>query len=532
MKQLLFGLTAREKLIKGVNVVAEAVGSTLGPKGNNVALGNDYGFPRVVHDGVSVAKEIELVDPFEDMGAQLVKGAAERTNDVAGDGTTTATILAQSMVNEGMKAIKGPFLGKGSNPMLLKKGIDKAVTLVVENLKAMAIPVKDDEWEKVATISSQSQVIGKIVAEANKAVGKDGVIDVQEGNDIEIKVEVKEGMEFDRGYRSPFFMTNGDTGEAEVNDPSILLCDFRIYNSADLIPFLTEFIKHNKNLVIIAEDIEHDALRFLVTNHMKHNINCLCIKSPGFGERRKDWLRDIAFITGATLISADTGKALAKVKMSDLGSAKKVVSDKDKTRIVDGKGKKSEIEKRIKAVRVELKKAKNNFEKNNISERLAKLTGGCAVITAGASSSIEMTEIKERIIDAVNALQSAIEEGIVVGGEMALYYATAGLLDLPYETQDEKTGIMIVAQACLAPFKRLISNSGYTQKDLQTYINNGDFVPGHTGFDVMDGAWKDLLESGVIDPVKVTRNAIENAASVATMILTTNTLVVPVKEKV
>lgn len=530
MKQLLFGLSAREKLVKGVNVVAEAVGSTLGPKGSNVALGTDFGYPRVVHDGVSVAKEIDLVDPYEDMGAQLVKGAAQRTNDEAGDGTTTATILAQSMVNQGMKAIKGSWSNKGANPMILNKGINMAVKQVVGNLKGMAKPVTQDEWEKVATISSQSEVIGKIVAEATKKVGPDGVIDVQEGSDIETKLEVKEGMEFARGYKSPYFMTNVDTLEAIQTDVSILLCDFRIFNSADLIPFLTEFVKESKNLVIIAEDIEHDALRFLVTNHMKHNINCICIKSPGFGERRKDWLRDIAFLTGATVISEETGKSLTKVTIKDLGFAKRVVATKDKTRIVEGAGKKKEIEKRIKQVKLELKKATNDFEKNNVKERLAKLSGGVAVITAGAPSEVEMREVKERIIDAVNATQSAIEEGIVVGGEMALYYATAGLSALPTSSDDEARGVEIVQEACKTPFARLILNSGYDLEEIRDYIENGQFIEDRTGFDVMDGQWKDLLESGVIDPVKVTRNAIENAASVATMILTTNTLVVLVKE--
>lgn len=514
MKKLLFGLEAREKLVKGVNVLAEAVGSTLGPLGSNVSLGSDMGYPKVVHDGVTVAREVDLVDPFEDMGAQLVKGAAQRTNDVAGDGTTTATILAQAIVNMGMKAIKGSWGKPGINPMVLKKQIDEDVEKIVDNLKEMATPVTKEDYVKVATVSSQSEKIGKIVAEAIEKVGADGVIDVEAGNDFETTIEVKDGMEFDKGFISPYFLTDTDTLEANITDPYILLCDFKIYSQNELLPFLEKFIKVSKNIVIIAESVEGDALKFLVTNRIKGNLNVNCIKSPGYGERRKDWLRDIAFLTGAKVLSGDTGKSLASVSIEDLGRAKKITSSKDKTKIIDGKGDKKEIAKRIKQVKLELKKAKLDFQKREIKQRLAKLTGGIAMITAGASSEVEMREIKERIIDAVGATQSAIEEGVVIGGEMALYYASADVS-------------RFMQEVCQAPWKRLINNSGYILKDV---VDRMTQTLGQVGFNVVRGGWEPLAKNGIIDPVKVTINALKNATSVATMILTTNVLVTPVKE--
>lgn len=512
MKKILFGNEAREKLVAGVNKLADAVGSTLGPKANNVAIGNDFGFPNVVHDGVTVARSIDLEDPYEDMGAQLVKGAAQRTNDVAGDGTTTATILAQSIVNQGMEAIK-----RGANAMVLNKEINASVDKVIANLKEMAVPVTKEDYKKVATISAQSESIGAIVAEAIKKVGADGVVDVQEGSDFETSIEIKDGMEFDRGYSSPYFLTNTDTLEAVVTDPYILLLDFKVYSATELMPFLEKFIQTSKNLVIISEAIEGEALRLLIKNKLGGaNLNVLCVKAPGFGERRKDWLNDIAFLTGARVIASDTGEALKNVEISDLGKAKKVVSTKDKTKIVDGMGNKKDLAKRIKVVQLELKKTKEAFKRHEIKQRLAKLTGGIAVITAGASSEVEMGEIKERIIDAVNATQSAIEEGVVVGGEMALYYAS-------------DCDSLIVQKACTEPWKRLVENSGY---DLRQVVKGFDDLDSsrQLGFNVMTGEWGDILMEGVIDPVKVTINALKNAASVATMILTTNTLVVPVKE--
>ena len=529
-KLITFNNEAREKLLKGVNILAEAVASTLGPKGQNVALDMEWDQPKVVHDGVTVAREIDLPDPFENMGAQLVKGAAQRTNDVAGDGTTTATILAQSIVNDGAREVK-----RGANPMILKQGIDWASEIVVEGLKQLSKPVTPTDYEKVATISAQNLKIGKIIAEAVNKVGKDGVITVEEGNDFETTLEVKEGMEFDKGYISPFFMTNTDTMEANIRDAYILLADFRIYSQQEIIAFLENFIKVSKDLVIIAESVEGEALRFLVTNRIKGHLNVLCIKSPGFGERRKDWLRDIAFLTGAKLLSDESGKSLANVKIEDLGRATLVTSDKESTIIVGGKGKKKEIEKRVKQMKVELKKARNQHEKDLIQERLAKMTGGVAVITAGAATELEMRENKERIIDAVNATQSAIDEGVVPGGEVALLYAGTSLVEpinsLP--KGDFKTGANIVASALYKPFYRLITNSGYSQKQVQRLLGTDMAYgePNRVGFDVMSGQVVDMLGAGIIDPVKVTRNALLNASSVAGIILTTNTLVTPIKEK-
>lgn len=513
MKKVLFGNEAREKLVKGVNVLAEAVGSTLGPKGSNVAMTEGMGYPHVVHDGVTVARSIDLEDPFEDMGAQLVKGAAQRTNDVAGDGTTTSTILAQSIVNQGMAAIK-----KGANPMVLKAEIDQAVEQVITNLRAMAVPVTKEDYKKVATISAQNEKIGEIVAEAISKVGADGVVDVAEGSEFETTIEVKDGMEFDRGYLSPYFLTDTTTLEAVIHDAYILLCDFRINTTNELIPFLEKFIKVSKNIVIVAEHVEGEALRFLVHNRIKGNLNVVAVKAPGYGERRKDWLMDLSFLTGGKVLSEETGKSLTNVSVKDLGRAKKVVCSKDKTKIVDGAGNKKEITKRIKQVQTELKKAKSDFEKKNIKERLAKLTGGIAVITAGASSEVEMREVKERIIDAVNATQSAIAEGVVIGGEMALPYAYEGVKS------------EIINTALTAPLQKLIDNSGYDRKKVLKQGKDAYGTP-NMGFDVMTGEWVNLLEKGIIDPVKVTINAIKNAASVATMILTTNTLVAPVKDK-
>lgn len=523
-KKIIFGNDARNKLVEGVNILADAVASTLGPKGQNVAFNNEWGIPKVVHDGVTVAGEINLVDPFQDVGAQLVKGAAQRTNDIAGDGTTTSTILAQALVNDGVRMAK-----KGANPMVMRAGMDAACSLIEKRLTAIANPIKPEDYVKVATISAQDSKIGEIIADAVQKVGVDGVIDVQEGTDFEITVDVKEGMEFNRGYLSPFFSTDQETLEAVVDSPRILLADFRIYNHEPLVKFIeTQLMRETKNLVIIAESVEGSALKVLVHNtYVTKKLQVIALKAPGFGDRQKQWLRDIAALTGATVLSEDTGKSIENLELKDLGKASYVKSTPKTTTIVGGAGTKKEIEKRVKQIKAELKRAKSDFEKDNIKERLAKMTGGVAVITVGAATEIEMKEKKERVIDAVNATQSAIEEGIVPGGETALIYAASDLSSL-YGDKDFMTGVNIVKAALIRPLMKLVSNSGYKFKDVSRLLNRYmDFNNPVVGFDVMDGQVKDMVAAGVIDPVKVTRNALINAVSVAGIILTTNTMVTP-----
>lgn len=523
-KQLLYAEKAREKLKKGVDAVAKAVGTTLGPKGRNVALDKKWGAPSVVHDGVSVAKEIELQNPFENMGAQLVKEAADKTNDVTGDGTTTATVLAQAIVGGGIKNITA-----GANPMILITGVQKAADQVVASIKKQAQPVKDDgeKITQVATISAQNEEIGQKIAEALKKVGPNGVVTVEEGKGLEITIDYKEGMEFDKGYISPYFISNPDTMEATVEDPYILLTDKKISSIQELLPFLERFVKVSKNLVIIADEVEGEALATLVVNKLRGTFNVLAVEAPGFGDRRKEMLGDIAVLTGATIISEDVGRKLEDVTVEDLGRADRVTSDKDNTVIVGGKGNKTDIDARIKQIKAELERTTSDYDKEKLEERLAKLAGGVAVIEVGAATETEMKEKQERVKDAVAATKAAIEEGIVPGGGVVLLQAakeikTEGL------TGDELTGAEILRKALEAPTKLLAENAGVDGDVVVSEIyKRGKGV----GFNVLTGEYVDMIKVGIIDPAKVTRTAVQNAVSVATMILTTECLVTDIPEK-
>ncbi len=523
-KQLLFSDDARQKLLNGVNKLAKAVVTTLGPRGRNVALDKKWGGPSVVHDGVSVAKEIDLQDPFENMGAQMVKQAADKTNDAAGDGTTTATLLAQQMVSTGMKHITA-----GANPMLLKKGIDRAVDLVVDELARLKKDVKEAEWEKVATISAQNEEIGSKIAQALKRVGKDGVVEVEEGKTMDIEIEHKEGMEFDKGYSSPYFVTDADNMEAVIDSPYILITDQKVSAIADLLPFLEKLIKVSKNLVIIADDIDGEALATLVVNKMRGAFNVLAVKAPGFGDRRKAMLQDIAVLTGGSYISDETGRKLESVGLDDLGRADSVRSSKDLTRIVGGKGSKQAINARVAQIKTEIDRSDSDFDKEKLQERLAKLSGGVAVINVGAATEIELKELQERVKDAVGATKAAIEEGVVPGGGVALLRASKKLDGIKAESDDETVGIKIVKDALEQPVRWLAKNSGEDDGWVARQILAEKSV--NYGFNAQTLKFGDMLEMGVLDPVKVTRSALINAASVASMILTTECLVTDIPEE-
>ncbi len=523
-KALKFGSEARESLLKGINLLTDAVAITLGPKGRNVALDKKWGAPNVVHDGVTVAKEIDLEDPFENMGAQLLKEAASKTADVAGDGTTTATILAKAIVTEGLKNIQA-----GSNPMILKKGIEKAVVALVEELKKMSKKISTQgEVAQVATISAADSTIGNLIAEALEKVGKDGVITVEDGKTMDMTVDYKEGMEFDKGFVSPYFVTDTDKMEASIEDAYILITDKKISSAADLVPFLEKFVAVSKNLVIIADEVEGEALALLVVNKLRSTFNVLAVKAPGFGDRRKEMLEDIAILIGGTVISEDTGKKFESVEIDDLGRAGRVTSDKDNTLIVDGKGTKGKIEARIGQIRRELRASDSEFDKEKLQERLAKLTGGVAVINVGAATEVELKEKKERVIDAVAATKAAIEEGIVAGGEIALLRAMRVLDAVLTEGAEEKVGVEIVKKALEQPFRILIKNAGMDDGIALSKVMASN---GSMGIDVLDGQLKDLIKAGIIDPVKVTRSALQNAASVAVMVQTTEVLVTDAPEK-
>ena len=523
-KILKFNQEAREKLLKGINILTDAVATTLGPKGRNVALDKKWGAPNVVHDGVTVAKEIDLEDPFENMGAQLLKEAASKTADVAGDGTTTATILAKSIVTEGLKNIQA-----GSNPMILKKGIEKGIVALVEELKKMSKKISTQgEVAQVATISASDSTIGNLIAEALEKVGKDGVVTVEEGKTMEMTVDYKEGMEFDKGFVSPYFVSDTDKMESSIEDAYILITDKKISSAADLVPFLEKFMAVSKNLVIIADEVEGEALALLVVNKLRGTFNVLAVKAPGFGDRRKEMLEDIAILTGGSVISEDTGKKFESVEIDDLGRAGRVTSNKDNTLIVDGKGAKSKIESRIAQIRRELQSSDSEFDREKLQERLAKLTGGVAVINVGAATQVELKEKKERVIDAVAATKAAIEEGIVAGGEIALLRAAKVLDTVVVEGQEEKVGIEIVRRALEQPFRMLIKNAGMDEGIALAKIVE---ATGNMGIDVMDGVVKDLVKAGIIDPVKVTRSALQNAASVAVMVMTTEVLITDAPER-
>jgi chaperonin GroEL len=523
-KQLKFGNDARASLKTGIDIVAKAVVTTLGPKGRNIALDKKWGAPSIVHDGVSVAKEIDLPDPFENMGAQLVKEAASKTNDNAGDGTTTSTLLAQVITERGMKKVDA-----GSNPMIVKKGIEKAVEAVLAELKKQAKPIKSQsEIAQVATISAGDEVIGAKIAEALEKVGRDGVVTVEEGKGLTIDIEYKEGMEFDRGYASAYFVTNADRMEAEIENPYILLTDKKISSIQDLLPFLEKFVKVSKSLVIIADEIDGEALATLVLNKLRGSFNVLAIKAPGFGDRRKEMLEDIAVLTGGTVISDDTGRTFESMEVTDLGRADKVWADKDNARIIGGKGDKGVIDSRVESIRKQIKTVDSDFDREKLEERLAKLSGGVAQINVGAATEVELNDRKERVKDAVGATKAAVEEGIVPGGETALLRAREVLKKVSAEKGDEQVGIDIVYESLSEPIQWLAKNAGDDSDEVLKKVTGSkdyDF-----GYNALTGEYGSMTKMGIIDPVKVTRSALQNAASVAMMVLTTEGLVTDIPE--
>jgi chaperonin GroEL len=528
-KQLKFGDDARQSLSRGVNMLAKAVVTTLGPRGRNVALDKKWGAPTVVHDGVSVAKEIELEDPFENMGAQLVKEAASKTNDVAGDGTTTSTLLTQAIVNQGLKSINA-----GSNPMILKRGIEKAVDEVVKQIYKLSdsIDIKDSEKvTQIATISAADIIIGGKIAEAIMLVGKDGVITVEEGKGLDIRIDHKEGMEFDKGYASPYFAMGNEKMEAEVKDPYILITDKKISAISDLLPFLEKLVKVTKNFVIIADDVDGEALTTLVVNKLKGTFNALVIKAPGFGDRRKAMLEDIAILTGGQVVTEDMGMKLENIEIDVCGRADSVWADKEKSRIIGGKGPKKALDARIVQIKQEIDDTTSDFDREKLQERLGKLTNGVAVIEVGATTEVELKEKKERVIDAVAATKAALEEGVVAGGGVTFLKARKTLMTLKEKStlEEEKVGIDMVYRALAEPITMIAQNSGVDAGWVLRQVEENK-TPGY-GFDSITLEFGSMIKLGIIDPTKVVRTALENAASVATMILTTEALVTDLPEK-
>ena len=529
-KQLVFSEEARAKLKKGIDVMAKAVGTTLGPKGRNVALDKKWGAPTITHDGVTVAKEIELEDPYENMGAQLLKEAATKTNDVAGDGTTTATVLAHTIITEGLKNVAA-----GANPMLIKRGIEKATKAVVDSIKAQAKEItKKEDIAHVAAISANDREIGELIAEVMDKVGKDGVITVEEGKGLGFEVEYVEGMQFDRGYISPYFITDPERMEAVIEEPYILIHDKKISSAADIVPILEKLVQIGKReLVVIAEDVEGEALATLVLNKLRGTLNCLAVKAPGFGDRRKRMLEDIAILTGGTVISEEVGRKLETVTIADLGRADKVVSTKDDTTIVGGKGEEKQIKGRIEQIKAEIEKSTSDYDREKLQERLAKLAGGVAVVKVGAATEVELKEKKHRVEDALSATRAAVEEGIVPGGGVALINAIPALDEVETAYPDEATGVQILKRALEQPMRGIVENAGMdgavvveTVRRLQKEKDNPNI-----GYDVLTNEYRDMIEAGIIDPAKVTRSAVENAASIAAMILTTEALVTEIPEK-
>ncbi|NOX64028.1 MAG: chaperonin GroEL [Chloroflexi bacterium] len=529
-KQIVFGEDARKELKKGIDTLANSVKITLGPKGRNVALDKKWGAPTITHDGVSVAKEIELEEPFQNMGAQLLKEAATKTNDVAGDGTTTATVLAQAMVAEGLRNIAA-----GANPMLLKRGIEQGTKAVAEAITEMAIPVSTYERiAAVAAISAQDQEIGTLIADVMDKVGKDGVITVEEGKSLGFETEYVEGMQFDRGYISPYFVTNPERMEAELEEPYILIHDKKISAAQDLVPVLEKLVQLGKrNLVIIAEDVDGEALATLVLNKLRGVFNVLAVKAPGFGDRRKAMLQDIAILTGGTVITEELGRKLDSVTVADLGRADRVIATKDDTTIVGGKGDDEAIQARINQIRVEIENSTSDYDREKLQERLAKLAGGVAIIRVGAGTEVELKEKKHRVEDALSATRAAVEEGIVPGGGVTLLAAIDALDKVEEETEgDIRTGVRILRHALQEPMRWIAFNAGYDGGVIVEEVrrrNNGENKG--IGFDVMQEDYVNMVEVGIIDPAKVTRSAVENAASIAAMILTTEALITDIPEK-
>ncbi|MGD8456880.1 MAG: chaperonin GroEL [Anaerolineales bacterium] len=523
-KELLFSDDARRHLKTGVDAVAKAVVTTLGPKGRNVALDRKFGAPTITHDGVTVAKEIELEDPFENMGAQLLTEAASKTNDIAGDGTTTSTLLAHAIVTDGMKN-----LAAGANPMLLKRGIEAGTKKVAEMITKGAIPVKTKEdIANVASVSAQDREIGELIAEVFDKVGNDGVITVEDSQTLQFETDYVEGMQFDRGYLSPYFITDPENMETVIENAQLLIHDKKISAASDLVPLLEQLVQAGKrDLVIISEDVDGEALATLVLNKLRGMLNVLAVKAPGFGDRRKAMLQDIAVLTGASVISEETGRKLESAQVSDLGQAEKVVSSKDDTTIVGGKGTAKEIKGRIEQIRVEIDKSTSDYDREKLNERLAKLSGGVAVIKVGAATETELKEKKHRVEDAVSATRAAIEEGIVPGGGVALINVMAALDKVKMDYEDAQVGVTIVKRALEMPMRKIAENAGKdgsvvvdTVRRMQKEKEND-----HIGYDVLAEDYVDMVKAGWIDPAKVTRGALENAASIAAMILTTEALI-------
>jgi len=527
-KQLIFTEDARKSLKRGVDTMANAVKTTLGPKGRNVAVDKKFGAPTVTHDGVTVAREIELEDPFENMGAQLLKEAATKTNDIAGDGTTTSVVLAQAMVHEGMKNIAA-----GANAMVLKRGLEKGVAAVVDELKKQAREVKGkEEIGQIAGISAADEEIGKLIAEVMDKVGRDGVITVEESKTLQFETEYVEGMQIDRGYISAYFVTNADKMESVIEDPYILITDKKISAITDILPVLEKLVQVTKNLVIVAEDVDGEALATLVVNKLRGTLNVLAVKAPGFGDRRKAMLEDIAILTGGKVISEEIGRKLDATTVQDLGRARRVTANKDETTFVEGHGSQEAIMGRVKQIKALIEETTSDFDKEKLNERLAKLAGGVAVIKVGAATEIELKEKKHRVEDALSAARAAVEEGILPGGEVSLVNAVKAL-DTVKAEGDEKTGVNILRKALEEPFRQLSFNAGQDPSVVLEAIRRkqAESKTGTWGYDVIKGQVVELFEGGIIDPLKVTRSALENAASVAAMILTTEALITDLPEK-
>ena len=514
-----FSQEARDKILHGVNILADAVTVTLGPRGRNVILEKSFGAPNVTKDGVTVAKESELADKFENMGAQMVKEVASKTSDVAGDGTTTATVLARAIFTEGIKMVAA-----GHDPMTLKRGIDKAVSAVVAELKAMSKPTKEKkEIAQVGTISANNDpTIGDIIAEAMEKVGKEGVITVEEAKSLDTQLEVVEGMQFDRGYLSPYFVTDPDRMEAVLEDAYVLIHEKKISAMKDLLPLLEQVARSGKPLLIIAEEVEGEALATLVVNKIRGTLHCCAVKAPGFGDRRKAMLEDIAILTGGRMIAEELGLKLENVGLKDLGRAKRIVVDKDNTTIIDGAGKKADIEGRIKQIRAQIEETTSDYDREKLQERLAKLVGGVAVIRVGAATEVEMKEKKARVEDAMHATRAAVEEGIVPGGGVALLRAQAALENLKLDNEEQQAGVRIVLRALEEPLRWIARNAGADGSVVVEKVKSGK---GPYGFNAATEEYEDLMKAGIIDPTKVVRTAIQNAASVAGLLLTTEAMV-------
>lgn len=524
-KDIRFGEDARARMVRGVNVLANAVKATLGPKGRNVVLEKSFGAPTITKDGVSVAKEIELADKFENMGAQMVKEVASKTSDNAGDGTTTATVLAQALIREGMKAVAA-----GMNPMDLKRGIDKAVTSAVEELKKISKPCSTSkEIAQVGSISANSDTdIGELIAKAMDKVGKEGVITVEEGSGLENELDVVEGMQFDRGYLSPYFINNPQSMQAELEDPFILLHDKKISNVRDLLPILEGVAKAGKPLLIVAEDVEGEALATLVVNTIRGIVKVCAVKAPGFGDRRKAMLEDMAILTGGTVISEEVGLSLEKATINDLGRAKKVQVSKENTTIIDGAGDTADIEARIKQIKAQIEETTSDYDREKLQERVAKLAGGVAVIKVGAATEVEMKEKKARVEDALHATRAAVEEGIVPGGGVALIRAKAAIAELKGANEDQNHGIAIALRAMEAPLREIVTNAGDEPSVVLNRVAEGT---GAFGYNAANGEFGDMIEFGILDPTKVTRSALQNAASIDGLMITTEAMVAEAPKK-